>query len=228
MDIRKPKPIHSWREFLSELGVVVLGIALAFSGEQLIEHLHDEHKAEGARRGIREEIGTNLGVLGNRAEIQACIDRRLDEIATLLNMPDAAYVAPSSLGRPQIWEMQQSRWQVATLAGRAPLLDANELAGYGFIYALFADIAVDEDREQTSWTRLRALEGLTHPTPQMRDTLRLSLQDARYANFDIKGLFHLIEQQSSAMSINKLPPDRVMVDKAICSATTYGDGQAQS
>jgi hypothetical protein len=220
MDIHKPRPVHNWRELLSELGVVVLGIAIALSGEQLIEHLHDKHKAEEARREIREEIGTNLGVLENREKIQTCIDRRLDYILGLLNTSEATYVAPSWLGRPQNWEMQQSRWQVATQAGRAPLLNATELAGYGFIYALFADVASDENSEQTSWTRLRALEGLTRPSSQLRDTLRLELQDARYANFDIKGLSNLVSRRSLAMGIAVRPPDRDMVDRGICAPTT--------
>jgi len=39
LDIHNPKPVHNFREFLSELGVVVLGIVIALSGEQLIESL---------------------------------------------------------------------------------------------------------------------------------------------------------------------------------------------
>jgi len=37
MDIHKPKPVHSWREFLSEILVVVTGIAIALAGEQAIQ-----------------------------------------------------------------------------------------------------------------------------------------------------------------------------------------------
>lgn len=37
VDIHKPKPVHSIREFLSEIGVIVVGIAIALTGEQLVE-----------------------------------------------------------------------------------------------------------------------------------------------------------------------------------------------
>lgn len=37
MDIHKPKPIHNWREFLSEIGVIVLGVLIALGAEQSIE-----------------------------------------------------------------------------------------------------------------------------------------------------------------------------------------------
>jgi hypothetical protein len=36
MEIHKPKPIHNWRELATEVGVVVVGIFIALSAEQLI------------------------------------------------------------------------------------------------------------------------------------------------------------------------------------------------
>ena len=70
-------------------------------------------RAAEARAGIRDEIGMNIAVLEARSTAQACIDRRLDDIARLLNTDEgAAYVTPAWLGRPQIWEMLHARWQV--------------------------------------------------------------------------------------------------------------------
>ncbi len=55
------------------------------------------------------------------------------------------------------------------------MLAPEEQAAYGFVYALFADVAADEDREQIAWARLRALEGLPNLSGTMRDELRLAL-----------------------------------------------------
>lgn len=128
MEIHKPRSVHSFREFLSELGVVVLGIVIALGGEQLIEHMRDNHKASEARTGIRDEIGMNIAVLLSRSSTQSCIDQRIDEIGRLLDASDGAnYVVPLWLGRPQIWEMLHARWQVVSQAGRAPLLAPERL-----------------------------------------------------------------------------------------------------
>lgn len=219
--------MHNLREFLSEIAVVVVGIAIALSGEQLIEHLHDRHKAAEAREGIRDEISVNVSVLSNRISVQACIDRRLDEIAHFIDaseLPD--YTPVGWLGGPQIWEMQHARWQVISQAGRTPLLGADEQTAYGFIYALFADVATDQDREQVDWARLRALEGLARPTPVMRDELRLALQDARYANWDIKNLSQLLEAKGAEMAIAKQSPLRQQTDTGICLAATTTRAEA--
>jgi hypothetical protein len=37
MDIHKPKPIHNFREFLSEIGVIVCGVLIALILEQAVE-----------------------------------------------------------------------------------------------------------------------------------------------------------------------------------------------
>jgi hypothetical protein len=204
LEIHKPKPVHSLREFLSEIGVVVLGIIIALGGEQLIDHLRDRRLAAEARESIREEIAYNVAVLARRTAIQSCVDRRLDEVLQIIDAGgQPGYVAPTWIGRPQIWEMVHAKWQAASQAGRAPLLSDSEQAQFGMLYALFADIAADQDREQTAWTRLHALEGLAHPSPGLGDSLRLELQDARYVNADIRGLStelqDLVKKQKIAM-----------------------------
>ena len=60
MEIHKPKPVHSWREFLSEICVIVTGIAIALGGEQLIEAIHWHHKVEATEASIKAELGNNL------------------------------------------------------------------------------------------------------------------------------------------------------------------------
>lgn len=60
MDIHKPKPVHSWREFLSEIAVIVTGIAIALAGEQTIEAIHWGHKVEASETAIKTELGDDL------------------------------------------------------------------------------------------------------------------------------------------------------------------------
>jgi len=205
----------------------VLGIVIALGGEQLVEYLRDAHKANEARAAIRDEIAMNTAVLLTRASTQSCIDRRIDDVAHLLDGGDAPnYLAPSWLGRPQIWEMLHARWQVVSQAGRAPLLAPEEQAGYGFIYALFADVAADEDREQVAWARMRALEGLAHPAATMKDELRLALQEARLTNWDIKELSRLARSKAAEMAVASEAMPRRQIDSGICFPTNTSRAQA--
>jgi dihydropteroate synthase len=42
MDIHKPKPIHNWRDFLKEVGTIVLGVSIALAQQGVdILRVHD-------------------------------------------------------------------------------------------------------------------------------------------------------------------------------------------
>jgi len=60
VDIHKPKPVHGWREFLSEIAVIVRGIALALIGEQIVEAIHWHHNVEASETAATTELGDDL------------------------------------------------------------------------------------------------------------------------------------------------------------------------
>ncbi len=80
MDIHKPKPVHSVREFLSEIGVIVVGIAIARSGEQAIEALHWRHVSEQTERDLDKELGVDLTQAAIRLSYKDCLKVRLAEL----------------------------------------------------------------------------------------------------------------------------------------------------
>ena len=116
MDIHKPKPSHSWREFLSEIGVVVLGILIALTLEEGLRTVHDNHTAREAREAVNDEIRQNLSFMGGRLATQACIEHRLDEIGDILQASGEGPLSrpPRWVGQPSLWFLADRRWQAAT------------------------------------------------------------------------------------------------------------------
>lgn len=60
----------------------------------------------------------------------------------------------------------------------------------------------------------------------MRDALRLALQDARYANWDIKNLSLLLKARSAEIEIPRQPARRLQADTGICFASTTSRAEA--
>src|SRR3954469_1694965 len=56
MDLHKPKPIRSWRELLTEIGVIVLSVCIALAAEQAVEWVHWRNEVSVARKALQEEI----------------------------------------------------------------------------------------------------------------------------------------------------------------------------
>ncbi len=72
MDIHKPKAIHSWREFLKELGTIVLGILIALGLEQAVEARREHQLAAEAHEAILAEMQVDLDRVDYRMRQQAC------------------------------------------------------------------------------------------------------------------------------------------------------------
>jgi hypothetical protein len=81
MEAHHPKPVHSWRDLLREIGVIVISVLIAISAEQIVEWLHWRHKVREAVENMRQEmIADDLPQATVRAATQACLDQRLAEI----------------------------------------------------------------------------------------------------------------------------------------------------
>jgi hypothetical protein len=61
--VHLPKPLHGWREFFGEVGIIVLGVLIALGAEQIIEHFSWVHKRSQVEASMREELGNDDGVV---------------------------------------------------------------------------------------------------------------------------------------------------------------------
>lgn len=197
MDIHKPKPVHSWREFASEIAVIVIGICIALIGEQIIEKIHERIVAGEAREQIENELATDFAILNNRTREEPCIARRLEALdRTIAAAGTPAYVAPKWIGKPASWDNQIGRWQAASQSGRVALLPKKEQGLMSFIYSQIAALQAVQADEPTQWSQLQALQGVTHPSQGLIDAARLALIRARY---DDEGIRIRINQSSHAL-----------------------------
>ena len=153
MHFHLPKPLHGWREFAGEVGIIVIGVLIALGAEQIVEAAHQRSEGRQANEVVRGELEYNLARLRSRLTIRPCVERRIAEIQQLLDrarsQPDIK--TPKWVGRPQFWTMQSSRWQAESQAGRGALIDPDELSDYSQMYAWMANLATEMATEQADW-----------------------------------------------------------------------------
>jgi hypothetical protein len=63
MHFHLPKPLHGWRAFAGEVGIIVIGVLLALSAEQLVEWLHWRHQQHDTLERLFQESRTNVALL---------------------------------------------------------------------------------------------------------------------------------------------------------------------
>ena len=80
MHFHLPKPLHGWREFAGEVGIIVIGVLIALGAEQIVERVHWRDQLKDTEERIASEMGTNLGNAYERLIINDCLKGRLVEL----------------------------------------------------------------------------------------------------------------------------------------------------
>ncbi len=233
MDIHKPKPWHGWREFLKELGTIILGIVIALSLEAAVEALRERGQAAEARRNIRQELAENLGKMQLRAEALPCEIRRLDEAQDLLDRAGRGERLPQPvwIGGPDVWQLSTSLADVAAQSGRTALLSTEEQAGYARLYSNMRVFGEVSAREQQAWATLRVLEREPKLDPALRAAAVLALQDARFDRFRIQLAIAQAQRQAAASGVKPAAGAfRGLAHRQACIPlhTSLAEGQRQS
>jgi hypothetical protein len=198
-----PKPLHGWRAFAGEVGIIVIGVLIALGAEQLVEAAHKREQGVRAENAIRNELGFNLGRLKSRMGIHSCVNRRIEEIQALIDSaaehPDI--VTPNWIGRPQYWTFASSRWQAESQAGSAALVDSARLSSYAIMYARLQDMLDEMTFEQSDWAKLRTLEHVRRLEPSAAFEMNATLSDARYRNWRLALVTSQLFDMANALQV---------------------------
>jgi hypothetical protein len=184
MDIHKPKPLHGWREFLKEYGIIVLGVLTALFFEQMVETMHWNHAVKAERSALRGEVQANLDAVLYRQSEQACIDRRLAEIAEVFHRQ--AHNQPLGLKgpvlRPQPWLESRGSWQIALSDQALSHMPLDEKLKFSDAFDAFEAYDALRETEDQAWRRLSLLDDPSLLTPADWSTLHAEYADARGLN----------------------------------------------
>jgi hypothetical protein len=82
VDIHKPKPVHSLREFFSEIVVIVCGVLIALALEQGVEAFHWAGKVQEAKTAIHHELMVTTIFAEERIAREQCADIYLADLAS--------------------------------------------------------------------------------------------------------------------------------------------------
>jgi hypothetical protein len=120
MHFHLPKPLHGWRAFAGEVGIIVVGVLIALGAEQLVEGWHWRAQATEARSALRMEIGRdNLPQAYTRLAIGPCLMSRLDQldVALAAHMERPQFTALARTYRPPNRGWDDEVWKAVIATG---------------------------------------------------------------------------------------------------------------
>ena len=213
VDIHKPKPVHSWREFLNELGVIFLGVLIALAFESAAEEWRWHSRVDEAREQLRYELGVNFALLDQRIGRAACMSQRLDRLAAVVQTAVATSRVPP-LG--DIGELRASTWPAgvwgsAVSAQTAAHFPSRELAALARAYGYLGLIREISDRDAAAWESIRTMVGPGRPiTPEITEKWIAALvlirsDDAKFGRYR-QALVRLLDHSGLGRDFPEIDP----------------------
>lgn len=160
MHIHKPKAVHSLREFLSEIGVIVVGIAIALGGEQVIEWLHWREVVAQTREALNHELGFDLGVVQSRIDQASCMARRLSDLDTAfaLHAKGEPLRLKRRFGEPDSPHLRTSVWETAIADQSASHMPLDLKLRYAGVYEGIYWLRERSNEERDAWSHLNQID----------------------------------------------------------------------
>jgi hypothetical protein len=154
MHVHVPKPLHGWRAFAGEVGIIVLGVLIALGFEQVAQAIHWRYEAAKAQDALRNEAIAHYRGAAEMEVTAPCIDAQLHalekRLLTQARGPVAPPVPAQSLSGKVFaapnWVWSDDAWRSTESAGVAPHIDRDfrqKLANY---YSKIGTLR-DSDRE---------------------------------------------------------------------------------
>ena len=168
MHFHLPKPLHGWRDFAGEVGIIVIGVLIALASEQAVEWVHWRFVVADTRQALDRELADDLGVLQSRITQGPCISRRLSELTTVFrrhsNGLPLALKGP--LGQPQFPHIESSVWETVVADGATSHMQLDVRLRYSRLYAAIFWFREKTDEESEAWSHLSQFDDYEVMTDQ--------------------------------------------------------------
>lgn len=224
MHVHLPKPLHGWRAFVGEVGIIVLGVLIALGFEQLVDAAQWRDKIRRAERAMRLELGEDNGPQAyGRVLIARCLDM---QIATI---HDGAGHAPTSKLRewvlaytPPFSSWDSEAWKTVVGSDIGSHMGPERLIQWSSPYRILTDLTQENHRERDVSIQLHeALPPTGDPSSADLEKLRLEAAQLRTFNAGFFRASQLVLARSNALGAPVPEPiKRELLKEAMA---LYGD-----
>ncbi|MEO8455992.1 MAG: hypothetical protein ABI454_12615 [Sphingomicrobium sp.] len=211
MHFHLPKPLHGWRAFVGEVGVIVLGVLIAIGLGQIVDAVRWRAEVRDARAALTDDMAQSNRVFAYRVAAHDCVARRLDRLNDIIER-SAKHQAVPALGDvfPDIGNaLFKNAWETSRAAQTLVHFDRKTLRLYGSYYLQLDNIGVFILREGEDWGVLRVLSGDPGRLgPTDIASLRIAAMHASFENDIIAGIAQDELDNSKELGVAVPEPDR--------------------
>ena len=157
----EPTPPRSWRDFLKEYAIIVVGVLTALAAQQAVEWWHWRSEVAQAREAIATELTTNLVGAIYRMRGHACTEQRLNELALVLDTAAKHGSLPplGHFGMPWRQTFPNGAWESVVASQTATHFPSRLMVDIASTYKMVSRIEEFSGREIEVWSVLYSMVG---------------------------------------------------------------------
>jgi hypothetical protein len=159
MHFHLPKPVHGWRAFVGEVGIIVIGVLIALGAEQLVEAAHWHEAGRIAVDAMNQDAAFERAALESRYDQQSCIDKRLNDLETVFARRDEGMPLriTRAVGRPFYSTGRAPSWEVAVADGSVAHLPFEVRSRFASAFGTYQLYERQMWEEKRAWQQLQML-----------------------------------------------------------------------
>ena len=210
----RSKPIASWRDFLKEVGTIVLGVAIALAAGEAVD-AWNWHKEVGiVEDSLDDELADSLFAAQERIKIAECQRRTLDALDELADRSrDTLVIRNTPVSRTRLWG--SAAWDAAVASGAIAHMPHDTRNTYSTLFSFVRLFQALNIRQQELWATINAYR---RPRP-FTDTSRERFVETVAQLRSLTGTMNLAAQQfvdrAKPLRIELDPGDAAKLDAAL-------------
>jgi hypothetical protein len=179
MHVHLPKPLHGWRAFAGEVGIIVVGVLIALGAEQVVTSVREREDVAQLRGALKGELADDRARWERIRAQDRCTQQRLAMLDKWIGTAPLAATLRNNAYRVFLWNMHSSAWDLAKTSPAAAHIPLRERLTYASLYAAIDNWRQFIDEENAN---IQVLSGLlaTADQPENRRQVRLHLAEARW------------------------------------------------
>jgi hypothetical protein len=186
MHFHLPKPLHGWRAFAGEVGIIVIGVLIALGAEQLVEEAQWHRRGLEAEAAMTKELGEDDGPQAEvRLRLSHCVAAQLDRIerALVAQRDHGGSFSPPTIAAPPFRTWDDNAWRAAVSSGATSHMTTGRMSNWSSAYVFIPDMNEAALRESSDWGDLYRIRLLpSHPSEADREAMLTATGRARHDN----------------------------------------------
>lgn len=177
MKVHPPRAIDSWREFLVEILIIVIGVALALAAEEAMSDYHSGKEVAVVQESLNDELADSLFASLERIKYADCQAQVVERLDSLAHGPGGEPVGDLPAAPVRLWG--SAAWDAAVASGIVEEMEHDERHAYAVLFSIVRTMKDWNTRERELWAIVRSYARTPPASPEARHRLAEAVSQLR-------------------------------------------------